>query len=333
MRNAYDQETLLKRLIKSPIRKNYSEKQLEEMIEKHKPFKYKDLVLIDSSILQLGKFLKKTDFQKFEDYSTKGLMHINEKIETYKEIFLDEKSKITQKVYYELEDLLKLINNRISRCSIPPEKRINKEWFRRRINNVEKAKTNKEIYGKIRDSIYDITKNSKTKLIKPSEQDQILFEIINTISSVRKLKESKTFQTKKEHNYNSKTDEWLITQAFNKTLFDQQSVTILSNDRDMARLLIDANYYLRSGFIKEQTKYCDNTLNKKPLILANPDLDIYTSKINPNSYYSIGYKKGKKDEWKEIYELIKPTQKKFIKLMKQQERDIIKTITSKTYPF
>lgn len=330
MRNAYSKSEIEKRLKKSPLHKIKIQTKLQNMLIQHKPFEKQDLILIDSSIINFYSFLEKTDFKWFEEYSTKGLQQITNLTQSYFDLFQNKKTTVTKKVHSELEDLLKLMNFRIQRASIASKKRTNKKSFRYRINNIEKAKTNKQLYEEIRNTVYKIIKISKRDQIKPSQTDQVLFEIIQKISNERTLKQNNLNGSHKEHDFESTTDEWLVTQAYNKILFNQKNVALFSNDKDIGRILIDVSYYLRSPFIKRKTTYPSKIINKKPLILANPKLDIYTPQLTKKHYEILGYLPGTKEEWHEIYKKIKPAQNEFIKLMQHQEKLYLKQLKTKS---
>lgn len=324
MRNTYSKSTIEKIVEKSPPLKIKRETNLQNIIIEHKPFEKQDLILIDSSIINYYSFLKKTDFNWFEKYSTKGLQQIANLTQSYLNLFQNKKTTVTKKVHSELENLLKLMNSRIGQATIASKKRNKNKSFRYRINNIEKATRNKKLYEEIRNTVYKIIEISKRDQIKPTQTDKILYEIIQTISNERKLKQNNLNGSRKKHDFTSTTDEWLVAQAYNRILFDQKKVALFSNDKDIGRILIDVNYYLRSPFIKKQTEYPSNAITKKPLVLANPKLNLYTSKLTKKYNHILGYTTGTKYEWQEIYKKIKPGQKEFIKLMQQQEKLFLK---------
>ena len=311
----------VKKNIYNIFNKNKPSPNLETFLNSNLQCSDSDIILLDSSILSFNQFFKKTDFLEFEKYQTNELLIVKNQMEEYLYFINKDNIFFTKRVFDEIESLRQIISFRLKNSTTPPNKKQKRHEFRYKNKNYEKANTNKNIYKEIQEISYRIYLSTKQKYFIPKEEDHILFNIINTISSNRKLKENKIAQKYKiigykgkSHDNESKTDEWLVSQAYNKILFDDKKVTLLSNDDDLARIVIDTQYYLNSPFLKGKVRKIKNKLRDEQLIFGSPRKNICSSQLNkPELYDLFGYVRGNKEDWKQIYDLIKEDQKLLIK--------------------
>ncbi len=320
MKTRVNETNRLKEILLSRKESKLKIPRLDDLLKKNKLCTDSDVVLLDSSIINFDVFFSDRDYNTFEEYDTSELQHVHESMEFYFDFVKNENIFFTQKVFNEIEQLWKIISFRLKKTTIPNKKRTTNPDFRFRVNNYQKALLNKELYTKIQETSFRIHKLSKIKCFEPKENDFILFNIVDTISSYRKLKENKIptdrkfSYERKHHDEISKTDEWLVAQAYNKLLFENKNVTLLSNDDDIARILIDVQYYFNSPYLKKAVPKLQQKLRDNYLLFGNPKRKVCETKLNKKELYDdFGYAKGSKHCWKRIYKKISEPQDEFIK--------------------
>ena len=315
-----------KRKIIKPQQRKFSDNfHLETLLKNYKPCMANDIVLIDSSIINLGNFFEKYHSSRIDSYKTEDLEQVRKTINLYEEFIKKENIRLTDKVYKELEELDELITYRVKNGQVPKLNYRRKYGLKVNEKTIKKSVRNKQILEEIQKTYYQIQTTAKRKIIKPSKDDRLLFKIINNISSYRMLKENKIAKnnynyTNKEHDFESSTDEWLVAQAYNQIIFNEKKVSLLSNDDDIARIIIDTEYFLNRPFLKGKLPQLNALLREiRPLEFGSPLRQTYSNNLNDKQLYKkFGYVRGKRDIWRMIEIMTRGLEKKLIKEIRKK---------------
>lgn len=254
------------------IKSNFANKPTGlEILTQSNIYDLHDVVVLDSGIISAAKFVDHTkNYRLFQKYNTAELEYVNRKMQDAYTVFKHHKSLTVEPVVTELHQLNDLLSYRLRNSSVQTSHTgICDRKTRYRRNNKEKALKNKELYSQIQQTLFDTVQCAKQSTAQVTKRDEYLFEILKELSHIRGLKE-KNFDQFKKQRIDIFTDEKLVVQAYNRSLFDNKKVALVSNDQDVYKMWVALKEYFQTPYFKKHFPYCVRQLKKNPVTMIYP---------------------------------------------------------------